>query len=215
MVAALCMGMLAAVQVSAENSLPGYGTPPTDPPTLPDTGQILFKGDLVPELGIGCSNTAGTSGGPNDVAQGVEVDLPCTVTSHWYYIFTQVSPNITALSFVAWLDIGGPDLEFYRQAGLDWGVGSHTEAINNLVIPSASVFIGHNQPQTNVGMRWGVDSSSGDNGKSYIRAPSCGASTFFTLASLGFPGQWTWSATCRKDVPVELTTWGAVKDAYK
>lgn len=213
LIGAMCVLMLVAVQANAENSLPGYGPAPTEPPTLPDNGIQVFKGTLVPNIGLGCSNVGGTSGGPNDVAQGVTATLPCTATSHWYYIFTQVSPTITALSFVSWLDIGGPNIEFYRMPGMDWTLGSHTAAIN-MIAPSPTFFIGHNQPQSNVGMRWGLDTASPDNGKSYIRAPSCGANAFVTIGSLGFPGQWTFAITCTKATPVELTTWGKVKEAY-
>jgi hypothetical protein len=111
------MSVAAFVCIAAADTLPGFNDiAPFDPPMRQEH---LFKGDLVPEMGIGCSNATGNSGGPNDVAQGITATqtLPVVLCSHWYYIYTQVSINITSLSFVCWRGGTVPGDEFARQAG--------------------------------------------------------------------------------------------------
>ena len=199
--------------IAAADTLDGYdGTPNVDPPMR---AEDLFQGDLTAELGLGCSNPTGNSGGPNDVAVGVTAAItpPFALVQHFYNIFTQVSPNITSLSFVGWAGGAAPGAEFARQGGLDWTVGDHTAALSPAInVGEAQFYFGHNQAQTDVGMRWGVDSSSGSTGNSFIRAPSCGATAFTLIDQLGFVGQWVMSvSTDAPPTPVELSTWGSVK----
>jgi hypothetical protein len=202
----------------AANRLDGYTGQPNTPPV--DRAELLFYGDLTAELGIGCSNTAGTSGGPNNVAVGVTASTtpPLRITSHYYNVFTQVSPNINALSFVAWAGGAQPGAEQCRQSiAPNWGVGDHTVAIGDCCVDSAQFYFGQNQPQTNVGMRWGVDSSSGSWGTSFIGAPACGVAGWILLDNIGFPGNWVFAASADPcgNVPVELKSWGGVKSLYQ
>ena len=199
--------------IAAADVLDGYdGTPNIDPPMR---AEDLFQGDLIAEIGIGCSNGLGTSGGPNDIVVGVTAALtpPFDLVSHFYNIFTQVSPTITSLSFIALAGGGTPGAEFARQTGLDFTQGDHTVAINPAIsVASAQFFFGHNQAQSNVGMRWGLDTSSGSAATSFIRAPTCGANAFTLVDQLGFPGNWVMSvSTDTGGTPVELSTWGSVK----
>lgn len=213
LIGALCVVMCVGTSMAAQ--LDGYtGNPNNNPP---DRVEDLFQGDLTPEMGLGCSNTAGTSGGPNDCAVGVTAGTPppFSITSHYYNIFTQVSPTITALSFVAWGGGFEPGAEIGRQAGMNWTEGDHTAAISPAInIPSAQFYFGQNQPQSNVGMRWGLDTGI-SAGTSYIRAPSCGAGAWILLDALGFPGNWVFSVTVDAPTPVELHTWGSVKTLYE
>jgi len=210
------VGSSMANTIAGRRVSPNAGTPP------PADVEHLYQGDLGPEIGIGCSNASGTSGGPNYVAVGVTAALtpPFLLTSHFYNIFTQVSPNITALTLKIWANPGGgepPYIEFYSVPGMDWTVGNHTaHIIPALAIPSSMFFMGHVQPQTDVGMRWGLDTSSPSAGNSFIQAPSCGLNVWGTVDSIGYPGNWVMSCTV-EDIctPVELSTWGNVKEQYR
>lgn len=195
--------VLIAAPVSA-NDLAGYGTPlPVDPPLRPST---LFKGDLTPEMGLGCSNPTGNSGGPNAVAQGVTSDIPPPygIEEHWYYIFTQWNQSGVQLSFA----VGDPGLANWVcvQPDLPFSRGSHTVVFHpDITIENFQFYFGHYQRQRDIGMRWGLDTNSGSAGKSYIRAPACGPNTFTLLDNLGFPGNWCMSVTAeRYPGPVEL-----------
>jgi hypothetical protein len=194
------------------NNAPG----PVDPPC-----EDLFRGDLTVELDIGCSNPTGTSGGPNDLAQGVTANLvpPFFLTSVFYNVGSVVSPNINQLDFVIWKSSGGlPGAELFRHdVSPNWGDAEYTIPLPNPYLDSAQFFFGLNQNQTNVGFRVGVDSSSGSWGQSYIRAPTCGVGNFVLLDSLGFPGNWVMAVTaCQAaPVPVELASWGSLKVQFR
>jgi len=199
----------------ADHSLVGQSGIPYGGPDL--RPEMLYQGDLNPELGIGCSNGYGTSGGPNDIAVGVTATTtpPLCITSTWYNVYTQVSTTITALSFVCWTGFGAPGAEFGRQAGIPWSQGNHTVAISPAITcQDAWFFFGQNQPQTNAGMRWGLDTSSGSAGNSYIKAPTCGLSGWGTLDSIGYPGNWCMSVSVAQYSPVELQTWGGIKAMF-
>jgi len=179
----------------------------------------LFQGDLGAEIGIGCSNASGTSGGPNDVAVRVTAPLatPFCITSHYWDAFTDVSPTITALTFRVWEGGATPGAVVGQQTGMDFGPHSHTAVIQPpIVVNSAQFFFGHVQPQSDAGTRWGVDTSSGGgNGTSFIRAPNCGLSGWGTLTSIGFSGNWVMSVSVESCVnPVELQTWGQIKSSW-
>lgn len=205
--------------LGGRNVLDGYaGDTDNTHPTEHSPFWDLFQGDLTPEMGLGCSNLSGTSGGPNDVAVGVTFTLtpPIRITSHYYNIFTQVSPNMSQLDLVAWAGGAVPGEEIGRHSILpNWGVGDHTVAVAGICIPMQQFYFGHSQTQTNVGMRWGLDTSSGSAGSSFIRAPNCGVGTFTLVDNLGFPGNWVMSVTTDQcSVPVELQSWGSVKARY-
>lgn len=210
----LAMGLLAlllAVPAVAQVGLAGptgQGTQPLNGPPAPEGTEQLFRGDLTAEIGLGCSNPAGTSGGPNDWAVGVTATLapPLDVLSTTYNIFTQVSPNINSLSFVAWAGGGSPGAEIGRQTGMAFSQGNHTAAVSGITVSSAQFYFGFNQNQANVGMRIGLDTNSGSEGTSFIRAPTCGAAAFTLVDSLGFAGNWVMAAVVDEVVPVELMT---------
>lgn len=197
-----------ACPARAEVRLDGYAGDKNNSPPPPHAGPVqdLFRGDLTPEAGVGCTNGAGTLGGPNDVAVGVTATVtpPIFIDCHYYNIFTQVSPNISQLDFVVWGGgaVPGPELDRVSIAP-HWGAGDHTVAVG-VVVNSAQFYFGHNQNQTNVGMRWGVDTSSGSAGTSFIRAPTCGLGTFELIDNIGFPGNLVMSVSAEGSVPLEL-----------
>jgi hypothetical protein len=215
--ALLSLGISAAAMAAGER-LDGYaGDTDNDPPIVRGDG-ILFQGDLTPEIGLGCSNPSGTSGGPNDVAVGVvsELPLPIWITSHYYNIFTNVSPNISQLDFMVWQGGAAPGNEIGRASiAPNWGAGDHTVAISGVYVGSNQFYFGQNQNQTNVGMRWGLDTSSGSAGTSFIRAPTCGAGVFTLVDNLGFPGNWVLSVSTERESPIELKSWGSLKNRYQ
>jgi len=180
----------------------------------------LFQGDLGAEIGIGCHNQSGTAGGPNHLAVSVTSPLavPFSITSHYYNIFTLSSPTLTALTFAAW-GAGSvpPEPPFAIQPGLDFSGGDHTVAISPIIIvESRQFFFGQVQPQTNAGYLWGVDTSSGGNGTSFIKAPNCDVSEWVTLTSIGFSGNWVMSVSVDGVVvPVELNSWGRIKTVWQ
>jgi len=185
-----------------------------------DRATDLFQGDLGAEIGIGCSNQSGTIGGPNHLAVSVTSPLavPFSITSHYYNIFTGVSPTLTALTFAAW-GAGSvpPEPPVAVQTGLDFSNGDHTVAISPLIfIESSQFFFGQVQPQTSAGYLWGVDTSSGGNGTSFIKAPTCDVSEWVTLTSVGFSGNWVMSVSVEDVVvPVELSSWGEIKTVWQ
>ena len=134
--------------------------------------------------------------------------LSQVVIEVFYNIFTQVSPNIPGMSFVGWAGGASPGAEFDRVTGFPFTVGSHTVplAIGSFIVPSASFHFGFNQMQTNVGMRWGLDTSAG-TGDSFIRAPACGLVNWGTLTSINLPGNWVMAATIDDVIPVELQSY--------
>jgi hypothetical protein len=173
----------------------------------PEATEQLFRGDLTPELGLGCSNSAGTSGGPNDVAVQVTAALapPFHVISTTYNVFTNLGA-VTTHSFVAWAGGGAPGAELGRQP-VNPAQGNHTSAIAPAIpVASAAFNFGFNQPQPAAGMRWGMDSSAG-TAHSRIRAPTCGAAAFTLVTALGFPGNWVMAAVIDDMIPVELMSY--------
>ena len=221
LIAALFAVGLSTSAMAAGEQLDGYSGNTNNVPPVDRGTEVLFYGDLTPELGIGCSNPSGTSGGPNDVAVGVTASLtpPLNITSHYYNIVTNVSPNISHLDFVAWGGGAVPGAEQGRvSVAPNWGAGDHTVAIAGVCVTDQQFYFGQNQNQTNVGIRWGLDSSSGSWGTSFIRAPTCGAGAFTLVDNLGFPGNWVMSVTVDEGcgpVPVELKSWGGVKSLYQ
>ncbi len=179
--------------------------------------EVLQVGDYMPEFGIGCSNGNGSSGGPNAFALGVTAtSMPANflLISFSYNLFTNTSPTITHLQFALWS--GGNNFPGALSAMTSvpfTGSGFFTHnfspvmQVTRAMAPGGAFFFGLSQNQTNVGFRAGVDSSSGSEGTSFIRAPTCGAVSFSTLDSVGFPGNWVMRAIATDYlVPVELMT---------
>lgn len=173
--------------------------------------QVLQRGDFIPEQGLGCSNTAGTSGGPNDLAVGViaTVATPFWITSATYNLFTQISPNMTMLNFAVYAggNIGAPTATLVTAPLTGFAQGDHTYVFPNPAptVAATSIAIGVQNTQTNVGFRLGLDNTSSD-GTSWIKAASCGATNFALVDNLGFPGNWVVRAVANDVVPVELMT---------
>ena len=215
-------GLIAALSVfclvgfASANVLDGYDGTPNEPQQniRPET---LYQGDLGAEMGLGCSNPTGNSGGPNDIVVGVVAGLapPFCITSIWYNIFTS-SVYVDGMNFIVHTGMASPGTQIASQGGMPYNVGNHTVALSPPIgVPTAWFFFGFNQPQTYAGMRWGLDTSSGSAATSYIRAPSCGATVFTLVDQLGFPGNWCFSVTTDAGSPVELQSWGQLKSEYK
>ena len=175
----------------------------------------LFRGDMIPDLGLGCSNGSGTSGGPNDWATRVTPTLPASpswgVTSTTYNIFSFVSGPTWNL--VAWNNT--PTIPGTVIATCPLGAGSgtngnHTIAIapGCVTIPSASGptwFFGLSQGTDLNGVRIGMDSNGTITPNTvFIRAPGCGLTNFGTVESIGFPGNWVHRIIVENNTPVEL-----------
>jgi hypothetical protein len=207
------LGVAGAEELVGQSGLPYLG-----PELRPE---MLYQGDLIPETGLGCATTGGppfVSGGPNDIAVGVIATLapPFCITSHIYNIYTSAqTAAFTALSFVVYTGMVSPGTEIGRQPGMDWTLGTHTVAISPpLPVPTAFFFFGQAQPQSNTGIRWGLDTSSPSAGVSYIKAPSCGLASWGTLESIGYPGNWCIAVSTDAGSPVELQSWGSIKAEF-
>ncbi len=209
----------------------GAGAAVAEPPTLKGTGsaggvtapppehggatEVLQVGDFTPEIGIGCSNENGTSGGPNSMAlQVTATSMPPTfyLQSATYYSFTQSSPTITQMLFAIRVDGPSPGATA-AVAPIPFLVDEFNVAVfeprlpvGEATAPGGRFYIGLIQSQTDVGFRAGVDTSSGSDMTSYIRAPACGAANFTLLDTLGFPGNWVIRAIANELIPVELMT---------
>ena len=212
----LIAGSVAAQAPSLHGTSGITGVPAPDPVQGGAT-EVLQVGDYGPEFGIGCSNGAGTSGGPNDLALGVTAtSMPANffLQSVSYNLFTNISPTITNLQFALWAGgAAAPGATGNMTAVPFTGSGFFTVALTPRMpvaastAPGGAFFMGLLQNQSNVGFRVGVDSSSGSAGTSYIRAATCGAVAFATLDSLGFPGNWVIRAVANEiQIPVELMT---------
>jgi len=216
----ICVAILAAGTANAQNVLQGDLQLPANS-NESERATDLFQGDLGAEIGIGCSNGSGTSGGPNDVAVSVTSPLatPFHISAHYYNIFTNVSPTITALTFSVWGGGATPGAIVGQQAGMDFAVGYHTAPVAPAIcVESAQFFFGQTQPQSTAALRWGLDTSSGGGTTSFILAPGCGLSAWGTMTSIGFAGNWVMSVSvedgCGVD-PVELTSWGEIKTVWQ
>jgi hypothetical protein len=163
---------------------------------------------MIAEQGLGCSNTTGNSGGPNDWAVGVTASLtpPMGIVSMDYNMFTQ-NGFVTQMAFKVWTAGGGPGATVGSQAltAAQFAVGTHTVAISPFIpLTSQSFFFGLSQPQSNAGCRIGEDTSSGGSGFSYLRAPGCGLGSWGTVTSIAFNGDWVMRVLVDDTVPVEL-----------
>lgn len=216
------MGLLVLISGSLSAQAPTLaGEPRQIDGPAPDSTQggameTLQVGDYLPEIGIGCSNGTGTSGGPNDWAVGVTAtSMPATfyLQSVSYNLFTNVSPTITNLQAAFWAGggtspgttAGMTPVPFTGSGFFTVGLSPRLTVASG-VAPGGAFYIGLIQNQANVGIRVGLDQSSGSAGTSFIRAPTCGAATFLTIDALGFPGNWVIRAIVNEEFPVELMT---------
>ncbi|MCP4902767.1 MAG: hypothetical protein GY906_37880 [bacterium] len=210
----LAIGLgLAVDQVGADDhSLVGKTIPEgVGPGTDGDFEAIeaLFRGDMVAEMGLGCSNGAGTSGGPNDWAVGVTATLmpPMGLYSTTHNMFTQLG-FFTQMAFVVYADSAGvPGAVIGSQAltNAQYQAGTNTITVSpHITLTNQTFFFGLNNPQTNAGGRIGLDTSTAGGPNSFIRAPSCGAATWTALTTIGFPGSWVMRVLVDDTLPVEL-----------
>ena len=186
-------------------------------PRTPDGTEPLFRGDMTPELGLGCSNPTGTSGGPNDWATRVTPTLPATpswgAVSTTYNIFSfNAGPT---WNLVAWASATptAPPSTVIDTCILPAGsgtTGNHTIALapGCLLIPAANGptwFFGLSQGADVNGVRIGMDSNGPITPNTvFIKAPGCGLATFGTVESIGFPGNWVHRIISENNAPVEL-----------
>lgn len=175
----------------------------------PEMTEALFRSDGSAELGLGCSNPTGNSGGPNDWAQkvtAVVITPPFGITSTTYNIFTNNLPN-TVWDLVGWAGGATPGAEIFRAnlTPADATAGNHTvTVVADHGVPTASFYFGFNDATPAHGMRLGMDSTSSAPGATFLRAPGCGAAAFTDVISIGFPGFWVIRAIADDTVPVEL-----------
>jgi len=206
---------------AAADELAGTTRLPANVGPVSERSMDLFLGDLGAEIGIGCSNGSGTSGGPNDFALGPFLGpygFGVAFTSVFYHVFTNVSPTLTALSFKVWQGTGlVPGAELASHSGLDFSLGEHTAVLPWLDVDADWFFFGLAQPQTDAALRIGLDTSSGGGENSFLRAPGCGLENWGTMTSVGFSGNWVIMGTIEQGggVPIELTSWGELKSTFR
>jgi hypothetical protein len=171
--------------------------------------EMLFRGDMLPDLGLGCSNPTGTAGGPNDWATKVTATLtpPFGITNTTYNIFSFNSGP--TWDIVAWANGATPGAELGRTplGQANGTTGNHTVAVVPFVpVPAGqqTFFFGLSQGADLNGVRIGMDSSGSTPNTVYIRAPGCGLNVFGTVESIGFPGFWVHRITINDVPPVEL-----------
>jgi hypothetical protein len=199
-------------------------------PSLPvvDAGGLccMQKGFSVSQ-GIGCSNGTGTSGGPNDVAEGLTLcspGIPVDVLTFSYIVWTPGVPGfVTASSFAVFDGAGAsPGATVCKGPAIPWATfGTYSIPITGCKITpdmtngQGHIFVGLNQGGIG-GMRWGYDSISGITGDAWIRASACGASNWGTLTGFGLPGAWVFRVCVDAQGPVEVEefSWGDVKSLY-
>jgi hypothetical protein len=187
---------------------------PIPPLRTPAGTEPLFRGDMIPEIGLGCSDASGTSGGPNDWATKVTAVLPPQpawgVTSTTYNIFTfNAGPT---WNLAAWQNgsIPGPVIATCPLGAGSGTTGNHTIAVpvNCLNIPAAmgpTFFFGLSQGADPNGVRIGQDTNGVFTPATvYIRAPGCGLTNFGSVESIGYPGNWVHRIIVDNSLPVEL-----------
>jgi hypothetical protein len=187
----------------------------------------MQKGFVVFQ-GIGCSGGGGTTGGPNDCAEGLTLctAAPVDVKTFSYVVQTPGIPGfVTGCAFAAWSDAGavggppnatvcvGPAIPFAT-------FGAFSIPVTGCKITTAMTAGGHfyaGLKQGGLGgMRWGYD-QPGLVGDAWIRAAACGAGAFGSLTGFGLPGAWVFRVCVDAQGPVEVEefSWGEVKAQYR
>ena len=187
---------------------------PIPPLRTPSGTEPLFRGDMVPEIGLGCSDGTGSSGGPNDWATRVSATRPPApawgVTSTTYNIFTfNAGPT---WNLAAWADgaVPGAVIDTCPLGAGSGTTGNHTIAVppGCLTIPAGSgpnFFFGLSQGADTNGIRIGQDTNGPFAPATvYIRAPGCGLASFGSVESIGYPGNWVHRIIVDNSLPVEL-----------
>jgi hypothetical protein len=188
---------------------------PIPPLEQPDGTEPLFRGDMIPELGVGCSNTAGTTGGPNEWATRVTATLPAApawgVTSTTYNIFSfQSGPTWNLMAWQNTPTIPGAVIATCPLGPGSGTLGNHTIAVPTgcLTVPAPlgpTFFFGLSQGADTVGVRVGQDSNGPFTPNTvFIRAATCGLAAFASVESIGLPGNWVHRIIVDNSVPVEL-----------
>jgi hypothetical protein len=198
-------------------------------PVVPATGICCMQKGFVTSLGIGCSNAFGTSGGPNDCAEGLTLctAAPVDVKTFSYVVQTPGIPGfVTGCAFAAWSDAGaaggppgttvcvGPAIPFAT-------FGAFSVPVTGCKITTASTAGGHfyaGLKQGGIGgMRWGYQTAGAVVGDAWIRASGCGAAAFGSLTGFGFPGAWVFRVCVDQQGPIEVEefSWGSIKAKYQ
>jgi len=187
---------------------------PIPPLRTPAGVEPLFRGDMVPEIGLGCSDPSGSTGGPNDWATKVTATLPPQpewgVVATTYNIFSfNAGPT---WNLMAWQNgaVPGAAIATCPLGAGSGTIGNHTIAVpvGCLTIPAAmgpTFFFGLSQGADLNGVRIGQDTNGAFAPATvYIRAPGCGLSNFGSVESIGYPGNWVHRIMVDNSVPVEL-----------
>ena len=181
----------------------------------PEGTEPLFRGDMTPELGLGCSNPTGTSGGPNDWATRVTPTLPAApswgVLSTTYNIFSfNAGPTWNLMAWNNTAPGPGTVIDTCPLGAGSGTTGNHTINVpaGCLLIPASSGptwFFGLSQGADLNGVRIGMDSNGTITPNTvFIKAPGCGLANFGTVESIGFPGNWVHRIIADNSMPVEL-----------
>lgn len=169
----------------------------------------LFRGDMIPDLGLGCSNPSGSTGGPNDWATKVTAATtpPFEITTTTYNVYSFNSGP--TWDIVAWQNGASPGAEIGRTSlGAASGTqGDHTAAVlPSITVPAGqqTFYFGLSQGVDTSGVRIGMDDSGSTPSTVFIRAPGCGLGSFGAVESIGYPGYWVQRISIDVLVPVEL-----------
>ena len=194
---------------SGKPARPAEPIPPKGSARAPEAVEQLFRGDMLPDLGLGCANRAGTAGGPNDWATKVTASMPAPfqIISTTYNVFSFNSGPTWDL--VAWQNGASPGAEIGRfpLGAANGTTGDHTvNVFDTILVPAGqqTFFFGLSQGADTNGVRIGMDNGGSTPNTVFIRAPACGAAAFNTVESLGFPGFWVHRITIVYPPPVEL-----------
>jgi hypothetical protein len=204
-VAGVCLGAANGKPTMTPEPM-GSGAPfAAKPPTKsPDATEALFRGDMTPDMSVGCS------AGPNETATKVTATLMPAfgVVSTTYSIAGTSGPT---WDLVAWDNGASPGLEIQRcPLGAANGTpGNHTVTVapGCLTIPAAAgqtFFFGLSQGTDPIPMAFAMDTSGSTAGTVFIRSPNCGLPSFAPVESIGFPGYWVHRIIIDDTVPVEL-----------
>lgn len=145
---------------------------------------------------IGCSNGDGTSGNPNEIVECFTSTLTPPFALNEVSYEVGVNPGAPVELFVEvyeWTGTGLPGV-VADSAALPAGEltpGTHTVVLATpLTVTTQAFCIGINGYDATDGYRLMKSQTTSVAGSSFIRAPTCGANDFVSMADIGFPGNW-------------------------
>lgn len=164
------------------------------------TQESLFRGDMTAESGLACS------AGPQDNAVGVTASLSAFDVIATTYIMNTATGNLGTFAFTVYAAGAAPGAVIGTQTIPNGGTtGVHTVAISPTIpVPTQQFFFGVGWTGSGAVYPGRDTSSAPISGTSFIRAPTCGISSFITVESIGFPGNWCFRAIIDDFIPVEL-----------